>query len=220
MDPVIAPSILAANFAHLAADVQSAQQAGADWIHVDVMDGHFVPNISIGVPIVKALRGVTALPLDVHLMITNPDAYVEAFAKAGADHLTIHIEAASDPSHTLDRIRGLGCKAGIALNPGTPADSLADALPHSDLVIVMTVEPGFGGQAYMTDAAQKIPEIRQMPGGADVHISVDGGINAQTGQHSLRAGANVLVAGSAIFRSPAGIEAAIKQLKGLTTHDS
>ena len=201
----IAPSILAADFVNLERDIRNIGENGADWVHVDVMDGMFVPNISIGIPVVKAVRRVTDLPLDVHLMIEQPLRYVEEFVKAGADWLTIHIEA-DQPQNiltALDKIRELGCKAAISLKPRTPAEAAIPYLEKCDMVLVMTVEPGFGGQKFMEDQIAKVRKLRRMldevnPGCV---IEVDGGVDGKTHTLCKEAGAEVLVAGSAYFRA-------------------
>ncbi len=211
----IAPSILSADFTRLGADIGRAEAGGADWVHVDVMDGHFVPNITIGVPVVKSVRGCTKLPLDVHLMISRPDDYVEAFAKAGSDYITVHAEAATHLQRTLSHIRSLGKKAGVALNPGTSEAALEYVLKDIDLVLVMTVNPGFGGQSFISEVVPKITRIRRMfdeAGFKDALISVDGGINIDTARQVVAAGANVLVAGSSVYGAPS-VEGAIKDLK-------
>ena len=201
----IAPSILSADFANLERDIHDIEKNGADWVHVDVMDGQFVPNISIGIPVVKALRPVTKLPLDVHLMIDRPIRYVEEFVKAGADWLTIHVEA-DQPQNTLealDKIHTLGCKAAISLKPRTPAEAAIAYLEKCDMIVVMTVEPGFGGQKFMADQMPKVKKLRQMldkvnPG---CIIEVDGGVDANTHAVCKENGAEVLVAGSAYFKA-------------------
>ncbi len=211
----IAPSILAADFAFLGDAVREAEAAGADVIHVDVMDGHFVPNLTIGPPVVAALRNVTRLPLDVHLMIEHPERYIEAFAQAGADGLTVHPETCVHLHRTLQTIRARGLKAGVALNPATSETSLRYVLPLVDIVLVMSVNPGFGGQTFIPEVLPKITAIRQMLDEAksNAWLSVDGGINPQTAGCTLRAGADTLVAGSAVFRSPDGVAAAIAALR-------
>ena len=201
----IAPSILSADFANLERDIHDLEKNGADWVHVDIMDGIFVPNISIGIPVVKALRPVTDLPLDVHLMIDRPIRYVEEFVKAGADWLTIHVEA-DQPQNTLaalDKIRQLGCKAGIVLKPRTPAEAAIPYLEKCDMILVMTVEPGFGGQKFMEDQMPKIKKLRQLLDAANPSciIEVDGGVDAVTHAVCKENGAEVLVAGSAYFKA-------------------
>ena len=201
----IAPSILSADFANLERDIHNIEENGADWVHVDVMDGIFVPNISIGIPVVKALRPVTDLPLDVHLMIDRPIRYVEDFVKAGADWLTIHLEADQPQNilEALDKIRALGCKAALSLKPKTPAEAAIAYLEKCDMIVVMTVEPGFGGQKFMADQMPKVKKLRQMldkvnPG---CIIEVDGGVDANTHAVCKENGAEVLVAGSAYFKA-------------------
>ena len=201
----IAPSILSADFANLERDIHNIEEMGADWVHVDVMDGIFVPNISIGIPVVKALRPVTDLPLDVHLMIDRPIRYIEEFVKAGADWLTIHVEA-DQPQNTLaalDKIRELGCKAAISLKPRTPAEVAIPYLEKCDMILVMTVEPGFGGQKFMADQMPKIRQLREWLDdiNPDCVIEVDGGVDAVTHTVCKEAGAEVLVAGSAYFKA-------------------
>ena len=200
----IAPSILSADFANLERDIHDLEKNNADWVHVDIMDGIFVPNISIGIPVVAALRKVTDLPLDVHLMIDRPIRYVEEFVKAGADYLTIHIEA-DQPQNTLealDKIRELGCKAGIVLKPKTPAEAAIPYLEKCDLILVMTVEPGFGGQKFMADMMPKVQQLKEWMEdiNPDCFIEVDGGVDSKTHAVCKEAGANVLVAGSAYFK--------------------
>jgi ribulose-phosphate 3-epimerase len=211
----IAPSILSADFARLGEDIARAEAGGADWIHVDVMDGHFVPNITIGVPVVRSIRPITKLPLDVHLMIERPDDFIDAFAKAGSDYITVHAEAATHLQRTLSHIRSIGKKAGVALNPATPESVLEYVLADIDLVLVMTVNPGFGGQKFISEVVPKITRIRKMfddAGFKDVLISVDGGINDDTAARVVKAGANVLVAGNSVYGA-ASVEDAIKGLK-------
>lgn len=202
---LLSPSILAADFANLQRDVENIAENGSDWVHVDVMDGMFVPNISIGIPVVKSLRPVTKLPLDVHLMIMQPIRYVEQFAKAGADWITIHVEADTEENNIacLKKIRDLGCKAGISLRPGTPAEAMRPYLACCDMILVMSVEPGFGGQSFMADMMEKLSRLRDMrtESGSDFLLQVDGGVDLQTCGVCKESGADVLVAGSAYFKA-------------------
>lgn len=199
---IVSPSILSADFANLERDIKLVENAGADWIHVDVMDGHFVPNLTIGAPVVKSIKKITKLPLDVHLMIENPEKYVEAFSDAGADILTFHFEAVEKKEipKLINYIKSFGMKAGISIKPKTSADAISEFIPLLDLVLVMTVEPGFGGQSFMQDCAEKIKFIKANAP-KDLTIQVDGGINAETARICTQLGANSLVAGNYIYKS-------------------
>ncbi|MEO1200667.1 MAG: ribulose-phosphate 3-epimerase [Pseudomonadota bacterium] len=197
---IIAPSILSADFAQLGDEIAAIERAGADWAHVDVMDGHFVPNITIGPPVVQAVRRVTDLPLDVHLMIAPADPYLKAFADAGSDIITVHVEAGPHIHRSLQTIRALGKQAGVTLNPGTPVDTLAHVIDLVDLILVMTVNPGFGGQSFIASQLEKIAEIRELIGDRDIRLEVDGGVSPDTVRSVVAAGADTLVAGSAIFK--------------------
>lgn len=209
---MVAPSILSADFANLEKEIKAVAAAGADWIHVDVMDGCFVPNITIGIPVVKSLKKVSPIPLDVHLMIEEPERYVEDFIKAGSDYLTIHVEATKDPAAVLGKIRDLGAKSGISLRPGTSVEDILPLLPLCDLVLVMTVEPGFGGQSFMHDQIAKISRLRSEIQNKNLNclIEIDGGINDETAK--LCNEADVFVAGSYVFGRD--YRAAIEKLKG------
>ena len=209
MNVRIAPSILAADFARLADEIARAEACGADYIHVDVMDGHFVPNITIGVPVVASLRRVTTLPLDVHLMIEQPDRYLEAFARAGAGTITVHAEAERHLHRTLTRIKELGARAGVAINPATPVDTVRDVIDQIDLLLIMSVNPGFGGQRYIPHSREKVAAARAMfdAAGSRADIEVDGGVDRTNAAALVAAGATILVAGVAIFGTPDAAQA-------------
>ncbi|HYX46140.1 MAG TPA: ribulose-phosphate 3-epimerase [Sphingomicrobium sp.] len=215
--PIIAPSILSADFAKLGEEVHSIDEAGADWIHVDVMDGHFVPNLTIGPGVVKALRPHSKKPFDVHLMISPVDLFLEAFAEAGADFMTVHPEAGPHLHRTIQHIKSLGKKAGVSLNPATPVDALDYILEDLDLVLVMSVNPGFGGQKFISSQLRKIERIANEVAarGLDIQVEVDGGIDPETARQAVDAGATALVAGTAVFRGgPAAYASNIKALRG------
>jgi ribulose-phosphate 3-epimerase len=211
----IAPSILSADFARLGQQVAEVTSAGAHYIHIDVMDGHFVPQITIGPPVVKAIRPCTNLPLDVHLMVERPERQLEQFALAGADILTVHAEACPDLHKVVDQIKGLGVRAGVSLNPATPLDVIDEVLPALDLVLLMTVNPGYAGQAFIEEVVDKIARLRQIldDRGLTCELEVDGGISAQTAPRAVAAGAGVLVAGSAIFNRQESVKEAMDRLR-------
>jgi len=211
----LAPSILSADFARLGEQIDEVARAGADYIHVDVMDGHFVPNITIGAPVVASIRRVTSLPLDVHLMIEHPERYISEFINAGADIITVHVEASPHLHSTIRLIKELGVKAGVSLNPPTPLSAADEFIHHVDLVLIMSVNPGFGGQSFMPETLPRIANMRKIldnrkPG---VELEVDGGINADNAPDIVEAGANVLVAGNSVFRAEDGISQALQRLR-------
>lgn len=212
---LLAPSIIASDFAHIADEVAAIEAAGADWIHVDVMDGHFVPDITIGPLFVKGLRRVAKLPLDAHLMISEPEKYIPAFAEAGVNNITVHVETCPDLPKVIAQIKSYGCTAGVTLNPATPASEIEAALPLVDLVLVMSVVPGFSGQKFMPEMIAKVEEIRARLDAlhSKAHLEVDGGINAETLPLMKKAGANVFVTGNAAFKHPQGSGAGVKALK-------
>ncbi|MGI8384507.1 ribulose-phosphate 3-epimerase [Robertmurraya sp. P23] len=211
----IAPSILSADFSKLGEDIKDVERGGADYIHVDVMDGHFVPNITIGPLVVEAIRPITKLPLDVHLMIENPDQYIEAFANAGADYITVHVEACKHLHRTVHYIKSFGVKAGVVLNPATPVQTIEHVIDDIDMVLLMTVNPGFGGQKFIEGVLPKIRQVKDLVDkkGLSVEIEVDGGVNEETARKCVEAGANVLVAGSAIYNEK-DRKKAIEKIRG------
>jgi len=213
--PVIAPSILSADFARLGEEIATCENAGADWIHVDVMDGHFVPNMTLGPLVVEACRRATKLPLDVHLMIEKPEILIEAFANAGASRITVHVETCPHLHRTIQQIQSLGVKAGVTLNPSTPAVMLKEVLSFVDLVLVMTVNPGFGGQNFIPEMLPKVAEIRQMLDriNSSAWLEVDGSVSHKTIPALAKAGADAFVSGNAVFNHPDGIAAGVKTLR-------
>ena len=212
---IIAPSILSADFSCLRQQISEVEIAGASWIHVDVMDGHFVPNLTMGPFIVEHVRRITSLPIDVHLMVDNPEVMLDSFSGAGASHLTVHVETCPHAARTLEKIRSLGCKAGLTLNPATPVTELAAALPLADLVLVMTVNPGYSGQSFMPEMVTKVAQVRIMLDELDspAWLEVDGGISSLTISTVRQAGADAFVAANSIFKNPDGIAAGIKSLQ-------
>jgi ribulose-phosphate 3-epimerase len=215
----VAPSILSCDFSRLAEEIRAVETGGADWIHVDVMDGHFVPNITIGPVITGAARRATELPLDVHLMIEEPDRYLEAFVAAGASGLTVHQEVCPELERTIARIHELGVQAGVAVNPATPLEAVRDVLPDVDLLVVMSVNPGFGGQAYIPTSTEKVRRARALLDelGSGAELEVDGGVDAGNAAELVKMGATVLVAGSAVYRHPGGPAAGVKAIRAVTT---
>jgi len=214
----LAPSILSADFARLGEQVAEVTRAGADYIHVDVMDGHFVPNITIGAPVVAAIRPLTSLPLDVHLMIEHPERYISEFVHAGADIITVHVEASPHLHGAIELIKKLGVKAGVSLNPPTPLSAVDKFIHHVDLVLIMSVNPGFGGQPFIPETLPRIENMRKILDGRGLsaELEVDGGINVENAPDIVKAGANVLVAGNSVFRAEDGISGAIKRLREAT----
>lgn len=209
----IAPSVIAADFAHLGAQISECERAGADLLHFDAMDGHFVPNLSIGPMVLEAVRRSCGLRIDVHLMLSDPDRYLADYAKAGADTLIVHVEAGAHIHRTIELIKNHGKRAGVALNPGTPATMLSEILADVDQVLVMTVNPGFGGQHFISAMLHKIEELSRQIGGREVELGVDGGVDLQTGPLAHASGANLFVAGTSVFRHTAGIADAIASLR-------
>ena len=212
-DPIVAPSLLSADFAHLGSALEQLKTAQTDWVHLDVMDGHFVPNLTFGPPVIKHLRRASDLPFDVHLMITEPERWVDAYVDAGADMLTVHVEACTHLQRTLQAIRQKGVLAGVSLNPATPIESLKYVLDDIDLILVMSVNPGFGGQSFIPSSLQKLRDLRNLIGERPIFISVDGGITPGNVKDVREAGAQVVVAGSAVFGSPDPMQQVIASLR-------
>ncbi|HQV63307.1 MAG TPA: ribulose-phosphate 3-epimerase [Anaerolineales bacterium] len=212
---LIAPSIIASDFTHLADEISVIESAGADWLHMDIMDGHFVPTITVGPLFVQACKRATKLPIDAHLMISDPDQYLEVFAKAGANNITVHVETCPNLPQTIQKIKSLGCTAGVTLNPATPASALDSVLPLVDLVLVMSVKPGYSGQSFMPEMISKVEEIRNKLNAlrSKAYLEVDGGISAETLPLMYKAGSNVFVAGSAVFGHPQGAGEGIRVLR-------
>jgi len=213
----LAPSILSADFARLGEQVAEATKAGADYIHIDVMDGHFVPNITIGAPVVASLRSWTHLPLDVHLMIEQPERYISRFADSGADIITVHVEACWHLHRTIQVIKELGIKAGVALNPASPLSMVDEIMPHLDLILIMSVDPGFGGQAFIPETLEKISRLRRIVDSrkVDAELEVDGGITIDNAPSIVKAGANVLAVGNSVFKTKQGISQALQRIRGV-----
>jgi ribulose-phosphate 3-epimerase len=215
----LAPSILSADFARLGEQVAEVTKAGADYIHIDVMDGHFVPNITIGAPVVASIRPVTSLPLDVHLMVEHPERYISEFVNSGADIITVHVEACSHLHGTIQLIKELGVKAGVSLNPATPLSSIEEIIPHVDLILIMSVNPGFGGQSFIPATLPKIENMRKTLNDRKLstELEVDGGVTADNAPGIVKAGANVLVAGNSVFKAEEGISQALQRLREATS---
>lgn len=216
MKITLCPSVLAADFSKLGEQLRAAEAGGADWLHLDVMDGHFVPNISFGPPVIEAIRPLTKLPFDVHLMIEDPDRYLEAFRASGADRITVHQETCRHLHRTVARIRELGASPGICINPATPVSVLAPIVDQVDLILVMSVNPGFGGQKFIAGSYDKLRQVRALTSRQDLHIQIDGGIDASNIHSCVDAGANTFVAGTSVFRAP-DVAAAVRRLRSAAT---